>query len=714
MESRKQDIEYFAEVKVNFKDIIGHWGEITLCKEIEILYQPVEEQSDFEVSLRYFSDTQTSSAAVPSGEHTTGQVVIDNISYKAMWLKPSYFYSVNQGEKFRLRLQAYNPKTYKHYYYDLGINFCRPEKNNEITAQKANFNFDFKEYNGGDNTNFYGSKPGIVVTKWPDLAIDGPYPDFQSIKIQLKDSTNTIYFTGTRTYTEQNEQINWGDWEISKDVPSKYSSAATLSVYLVDKVGTSVLVGSRYYQSGRSSIGFKSGVITFNMIPYNPHPIKKNSLIIIHPIGNSPASPGKIEYNYFFNSINIIPETKENNGDIHNATYPRNKLNSIFPEDWINGSGQIPIIVTAKNAFGDTVSISTALQYDYYLKPEWDSGAGQIEIQHDFDGGDEVTILGGILKEYAINDLTTHQKDLRCFCTGESAILTLPEIADPNGGNIYYKIQHAIVEYTDGIPEKEGLVYKDLVTSHIGMEYNYKVSSLDAKDYCCYFRVCATNRISNAEYTTFKYSPLIFLCRTQTPFFNINSVSTISNESNTLTILFDKRNLDFGQSGIFANYERNLNQFGISNLPSAKLVLTIDYDSNFKSGNKITAYISTFDSIKNSAWQFEISINNWPENWKNQKIYIKLELEIDYGINSKIISQPYIYFTIVNGIPTVAHRKNHVGINTAGFTLNDVLRIAPVDGRTLITFEFLEGDSATLDLTNKAFFISSLKNLLDS
>ena len=93
---------------------------------------------------------------------------------------------------------------------------------------------------------------------------------------------------------------------------------------------------------------------------------------------------------------------------------------------------------------------------------------------------------------------------------------------------------------------------------------------------------------------------------------------------------------------------------------------------------------------------------------------MKLELEVNYGINSRIASQPYTYFTIVSGIPTVAHRKNHVGINTAGFTLNDVLRIAPVDGRTLIAFEFLEGDSVTLDLTSKTSFISSLKNLLNS
>lgn len=709
-----QDVEYFSQVKVNFKDIIGHWNEITLCKEIEILYQSAEGQGDFEVSLRYFSDTQTSSTAVPSGEHTTGQVVVDGVSYKAIWLKPSYFYSVDQGEKFELRLQAYNPKTYKHYYYDLGINFCRPKKNDEITGQKTNFNFDFKEYSGGDNVNFYGSKPGIVVNNWPVLTTDGPYPDFQSIKIQLKDSTNTIYFTGTRTYTEQNGEINWGAQEISKDVPSKYSSAATLSVYLVDKVGTSVLVGSRYYQSGRSLINFKAGLITFNVTPYNPYPNKNNSLIITHPIGNSPASPNYIEYSYFFNSINIIPGTEETNGDMHDATYSRNKLNSIFPENQKSGSGQIPITITAKNAFGDTVSISTVLYYDYYLKPEWGTGAGQIKIKHDFDGGEGEEILGDFLEEYRPSNPNTFQLDLRCFCANESAILTLPEIDDPNGGNIYYKIQHAIVEYTDGIPEKEGLIYKDLVTSHVGTKYNYKISSLGAKDYCCYFRVCATNRISNAEYTEFKYSPLIFLCRTQAPFFNIESVNTVSDESNALTILFNKRNLDLGQSNIFNNYERDLEQFEVSNLPSAKLILTVDYSSNFNSGNKITTDISTFDSIKDNNWQFEISINNWPENWKNQKIYMKLELEVNYGINSKIASQPYTYFTIVSGIPTVAHRKNHVGINTAGFALDDVLRIAPVDGRTLITFEFLEGDSAAFDLTSKATFISSLKNLLNS
>ena len=712
-----QDVEYFTQVKVNFKDIIGHWNEITLCKEIEIFYQPVEGQNDFEVSLRYFSDTQTSSTAVPSGEHTTGQVAIGGVSYKAMWLKPSYFYSVNQGEKFELRLQAYNPKTYKYFYYDLGIIFCRPKENDEITGQKTNFNFGFKEYNGGDNINFYGSKPGIVVNKWPDLATDGPYPDFKSIKIQLKDSTNTIYFTGTRTYAEQNGGINWGEQEISKAVPSKYSSAATLSVYLVDKVGTSVLVGSRYYQSGRSSIRFKAGEIDFNPIPYNPHPKLSKSLEITHPIGDSPASPKSIEYSYSIKSVSVTPAKSDSIGGTLEITCERASLYNVFPKSDISGSGQIPITVTAKNAFGDIATISATLRYDYYLKPDW-ADAGQIGIQHDFDGGEGKEILGNSLEEYLPSNPNTFQLDLRCFCANESAILTLPKVNnpnDPNGGNIYYKIQHAIVEYKyPNIPEKEGLIYKDLVTSHEGTEYNYKIPSLDVKDYCCYFRVCATNRISNAEYTEFKYSPLIFLCRTQAPFFNIDSVNTVSDESNTLTILFNKRNLNLGQSNIFNNYERDLEQFGVSNLPSAGLILTVDYNSNFNSGNKITKDISTFNSIKNNNWQFEIPVKNWPENWKNQKIYMKLELEVNYGINSRIASQPYTYFTIVSGIPTVAHRKNHVGINTTGFSLDDVLRIAPVDGRTLIAFEFLEGDSVTLDLTSKTSFISSLKNLLNS
>jgi hypothetical protein len=88
-------------VEVNFINVIGHWGETTLCKEIEILYKPPEKgYEDFEVTLRYSSESKTSLTAVPSGEYTTGL----KSGYKAMWLMPAYFYSVAPGEKFSLRL----------------------------------------------------------------------------------------------------------------------------------------------------------------------------------------------------------------------------------------------------------------------------------------------------------------------------------------------------------------------------------------------------------------------------------------------------------------------------------------------------------------------------------------------------------------------------------------------------------------------------------
>ena len=593
--------------------------------------------------------------------------------------------------------------------------FYRPRPNSSVSVANSGFNFKYITYTTNDN-GYYGSSPGIEVISWPNSPSNNTYPDFKEIKIVLKNNSGTTYFEGTR------DSSGWKDnqKQIRKSVPEKYKDAATLYVYLVDKKNIWTLVEQKDYPNGRSSINFKAGEIDFNPTPYNPHPKLSKSLIITHPIGNSSASPDSIEYGYSIKSVSITPAKSEGIGDTLEITCERASLYNVFPKSDISGSGQIPITVTAKNAFGDMATISATLQYDYYLKPDWgtDTNTKKIKVQHDFDGGEGKEIPNIFLEEYLLSEPSTFQLDLRCFCANESAILTLPEIEDPNGGNIYYKIQHAIVEYTpdDGIPAKEGLIYKDLVTSHIGVEYNYKIPSLDAKDYCCYFRVCATNRISNAEYTDFKYSPLIFLCRTSNPSFNIGSVDvTFSNDN--LAISFEKRGLDFGQSETFENYERNLAQFDLDldlSLPSAKLKIMVDHQSDFGSGGAKEVDIESFSKIEGN-WIFNIKIpNTWPTNWQDQKIYIKLWLEVEYGINSRIASQPYTYFTIVSGIPTVAHRKNHVGINTAGFTLNDVLRIAPVDGRTLIAFEFLEGDSVTLDLTSKAFFISSLKNLLDS
>lgn len=703
MSARIQNTEYFTEVVVNFIDNIGHWGEITLCKEIEILYKiPERGYEDYEVTLRYFSEGKTSSTAVPSGEHTTGL----KSGYKAMWLKPTYFYSVAPGEKFRLRLQAYNPKTYDHLYYDLGINFCRPKVNDEITAKNANFEFEFKEYVGGYNNYFYGPRPGIIVKKWPSLSIEGPYPDFQAIKIQLKDSAGTVYFTGTREHTED----GWGETEISKNVPSKFSSAATLSVYLIDKTGTSALIKSKFYQSGRSSISFLPGEITFNASPYNPYYSEKNSLIIKHPLGNSPASQSSsISYSYSLESNIITPDAMEKSDNMCEATYARESLIPIFSKDTIQGVGQIPIKITAQNAFGDTTTISTTLPYDYYLMAQWEEGS-KVGIKHDFDGGTAEQIPNISLEEYSNTDANTHQLNLRCFCSGESAILELPKAIDPNDEAIYYRIQRAVTEYSNGIPSKEGLAYEDLITFYKGGRYNYQIPILDEKDYCCYFRVCATNRTSNAEYTEYKYSPLIFLCRTAIPSFGIDSVE-LTSQNGRVAITFTKKELDFGQSDTFKNYERNLEKLGIEDLPVATLKLKVDRTAALNSVEALSSTLSSFEDIRGDKWFFNIPAPAW-DNWENQKIYLELKLEVNYGPNSKANSQPYTYFTIISGVPTVAHRKNHVGINTVGFTISDTLRIAPVDNRTLITFEFLEGNPVSLDLTNKETFRASLKEVL--
>ena len=56
----------------------------------------------------------------------------------------------------------------------------------------------------------------------------------------------------------------------------------------------------------------------------------------------------------------------------------------------------------------------------------------------------------------------------------------------------------------------------------------------------------------------------------------------------------------------------------------------------------------------------------------------------------------------------MAHRKNHVGINTTLFNDTHVLKIAPiasegagVPARTIIEFEFLDGLKAQLDLSSR-------------
>lgn len=699
----------FLEVTTNIDENLGIRvkNDISyyLCNTIKVTFKT--DETDFNFELQYRAEgnarlTPISSSYYSEGGNEDGSRII------VFRLKDLPTSEIKEGTNFQLRLYV---STYKNGVttwaaHLIDKQFRRPEKNTNDTI--SDFDFAFREYVNGDNINFYGSEPGIIVSEngWPNpIPKNENCPDIKRIKIQLKDNLGTVYFTSIRDYTNN----TWGISEITNQVPDNKKGAATLSVFIVDLAGTEVLVGEKSYSAGRASISFQGINPTIQVpYPYNPHKNENQTLQINHEL---PAANGTQEkdivYEYKIEDGGISP-TSSNTTDTTKEvrfTYDALIAANIFDENTVSGEGKKILTITATDAFGNKTTTLFEIKYDYYIPPSWKIGES-FKIYHDFNNLNPREIV------------ETSDINLKTFFAKEGVAMDLPSSDNLNNTSQIIEIEMASAVY-DGINKLEftnpAFTYRKIGELRDSFQFKYLVEERDfvkeAINYQVYFRVQVKD--SRGAVTGYKYSNYVFFSKLQMPTFTITSTTFESNNNETLSVTFAKEDIQ-----LKSNYERG----GIYYTPQARLRIYVSLDPFFKDylqeGEIVFTYSqnsSLLDQLVESDWTKTFYIDDlWGENWQQKKIYTKVFLEIKYNYTSIIASEPYTYFSIIGGIPTVAHRKNHVGINTAGFTLNDVLRIAPVDGRTLITFEFLEGDSAILDLTSKAFFISSLRTLLDS
>lgn len=699
----------FLEVTTNIDENLGirvkNNISYYLCNTIKVAFK--FSKADFNFQLQFCIEGDTKLTTISSSYYDEGGSE-DGPRIVVFRLKDLPTSQIKEGTNFQLQLYA---STYKNGVTEQAVYlidkwFRRPEKNTNATI--SNFNFVFREYENGDNINFYGSEPGIIVSEngWPNpIPKNNNCPDIKRIKIQLKDNLGTTYFTGIRDYVNG----TWGGSKITKQVPDNKKGAATLSVFVVDLAGTEVLVGEKSYSAGRASISFQ-GINPTTQVPYpyNPHKNKKQTLQINHELPIAKGTEEKdIVYKYKIEDGGISPTSSNTTNTTKEVRFTYDALIAakIFDESTVSGEGKKILTITATDAFGNKTTTLFEIKYDYYIPPSWKTGES-FKIYHDFNNLE--------LKEI----VETSDVNLKTFFAKEGVAMTLPSSDNLNNTSQIIEIEMASAVY-DGMNKLEftnpAFTYRKIGELRDSFQFKYLVEERDfvkeAIDYQVYFRVQVKD--SRGAVTGYKYSNYVFFSKLQMPTFTITSTTFESNNNKTLSVTFAKEDIQ-----LKSNYERG----GIYYTPQARLRIYVSLDPFFKDylqeGEIVFTYSqnsSLLDQLVESNWTKTFDINDlWGENWQQKKIYTKVFLEIKYNYTSTIASEPYTYFSIIGGIPTVAHRKNHVGINTTGFSLDDVLRVAPVDGRTLITFEFLEGDSVTLDLTSKTSFISSLKNLLNS
>lgn len=602
---------------------------------------------------------------------------------------------------------------------------CRRAKGN--SKSNISFNYTVLEHKNAV-AGYRGVDFGITVSAWPSLINkDVAYPQLRDVTIKMTGESGS-YVSSSLYYTF---------WKEKTELITQYyqKGKTTFQVIVTDAAGKKFIFEERKY-TDLASISFP-GMPSF-VAPdiYNPHEeSENNTLEIRHSYANAVGTSGQqtdsspshgiknIIYNYVFTKGSVsktISGILEEDGDLIKVSFPRSLLVSegIFGENQLDGKGIISIKVNATDAFGKVAYMNGSVNYDFYLSPTWESNE-QIKIMHSYlktSGNQEV--YHGPLEEYTSTNPDSRNLNLRYYCTKEKAKLILPLAIDPNGQNITYEIEMAQGRYFGVLSDVSA---NNITFSKIGQvvaasgqqSYIYEIPDGAAReeDRYCYFRVKAKDS-RNAE-LDYKLSTFILISRTQKPTFKITSTE-LGAEGNNLTVKFNKENFDLGDSPYYDSFTRGSYYY----TPSATITITASRSPGFEESAQTVHDTLDYErregleGLGTANWEKTLDVSGWDEIWKQEKIYVKLELTIWYNAKNTLSTQPYVYFTIIGGIPTVAHRKNQVGINTVGFTISDSLRIAPVDNRTLITFEFLEGNPVSLDLTNREAFKTSLREIL--
>lgn len=739
----------------NFTFEVERWDDGTSSHPLvnKTVFSFLTNYDDLEVSLYYSSDPQVSNphwnifssgwnastiSKEKEGNQTKFILNVDVSPLLEKLIQPGALYRL----KVRLKRSGYS--NVEEGFSDI----YRRAKGNSIS--NIAFSYSLLNYKNAIDS-YRGTNFGIKVSAWPSIKNDkDSYPQLRDVTIKMTGQTGT-YVSSSLYYTFWGKQN-----ELTSEFYQKGQS--TLQVIVTDAADRSFIFTEKTY-TDLASISFPGMSSVIGPSIYNPHINSQNNQLEIRhsyaqAIGTSTEKNGdsdarsikNIVYDYVFTKGSItktISVTPEEDGTLIKAVFPRSLLveKGIFENNQVNGKGTISIKVKATDVFGNIANITGSINYDYYLEPYWDSSNNTVEIRHNYFKlkPNETTqfVYEGPLEEYTPTNPSSANLDLRYYCTNEIAQLKLPIAIDPNRQDITYEIEMAQGKFLGDLSK---VSINNVTFSKIGQviarsgqqTYEYRIPDSTARqeDRYCYFRIKAKDNVG-AE-LDYIYSTFILLGRTQKPSFKI--VSTKFNiEDSILSVKFERENFDLGDSPYYDSFIRGSSDKGYYYEPKAVLKITVCRSPGFEEGTEKETFSKayTYSNLANLGsvndfWEANFDLSHWTEGtnlWKQRKIYTKLELSVQYNNSSAYIlnSQPYTYFTIVGGIPTVAHRKNHVGINTTLFNDTHVLKIAPiasegagVPARTIIEFEFLDGLKAQLDLSSRQSFVSSLKNLLDS
>lgn len=405
----------------------------------------------------------------------------------------------------------------------------------------------------------------------------------------------------------------------------------------------------------------QNGDYALNYESFKPH-TNLNDQLITHPkLGE------KIQYSYYleFNggSKKLASSPKEDfSSDVTlKSIVARNEINSQAKSLAQNGNsvyvGTIKIV--AENAFYE-VPYSLNITIDFVEAPSFQSGSNFYlkHIQSTDQNGSEMNISGNNHKVFP----------------DEWLVFYIPQAFDYNNDIQSYEISIKCKE--DEHFNRTIILNKDALDNN---GYTHKLqTSHYTTDLTFNFSVRPKDSLNNyGEPLQSQYG--IIGCRMEAPVFEISDI--VINSNKNLEFNYNISDYGFTKNNLLA---RNEKDFGFK--------IQIANDMDFSNPEEITSsLISNGDIPNNGNKSLTISSNA-------TKLYLRFLIETKYTNGGIVTSAPYSY-TYFFTTPTVAYRKNGLGINTEILEDDGILTIKNFEGKDKI---YLIGDrTITIDLTNR-------------
>lgn len=483
---------------------------------------------------------------------------------------------------------------------------------------------------------------------------------------------------------------------------------------LIDAAGqitTSNLLGT---YTKTSQVSFANQTIYLSKEEIKPLSNSDN-LQISHSLAQASGTLQKdIEFSYvfFYNNKNLYLdknkiETVQEQDTIYvtiGAEYLK-ELSTNLTDNAKNIKASTTIKVIAKDGFDATKQITANIILNFTEPPILPDLNFRIGHDYQIRNNQVPEVLGRPVSNFLVSDNKSYDLDLRMFNAKEGVIFWLPIAMDENDDITEYEIQlsrNSFEEIYDVITDTSKLTFTPWVSIPIetlksGKQdnyyyyYRYKASDYTKNEYY-YFKLRV--RDGQGNYSEEKISETFIIgCRTVMPRFTVGDVKVTRGEGQNgiVTLQYDLKITDLGGSATsdgwrkdyynkYPNFERIFEDGGKAYQPKIYLTAEISPDQTFKTD----VYPKTLQIIPGGSplldyKQTRTDIEGFPSS--ESKIYIRFILTVSYGFDSSkedglaIVSSVPTILSYFGSVPTMAHRKHKVGINTTSLKDEDVFVI---------------------------------------